>query len=225
LERALLFHHARQLAHVVHGAVRPVKLTEVLPPSCRETDCDWGDPWHDALYFEAAYQWLAERAGFWPLFLSVGSGERDRALTGYQNQWRRIRSQDHDETRYRGPGEFPNLVLFSYRHAPASAIFNDFGYWHLVLNCIDWAACSGHHLQQVPLSAREERLVLKRSWSSSDWLRKARRDPGSVQAVVPELDLAAADEVWCRNEATRGHLIALGFAPGRVRVQRIRVAW
>lgn len=218
-----LFHHARHLEHVCYGQVRQVRLADETLAPCHGADCDWFDDWRHALYMETCYRWLADRVGFWPLFLGVGCHAWDLQLTGYQNQWRRILSQSRDETIYRRAGEFPNMVLFSFEDAPPGAVFSDYHAWHIVLNAIDWAARVGHELGLRPLGVSVERQVLKPSWSRADWLRKARRAPASVQAVVPELDLATATAIWGRNQPTRRRLIDLGFSAERVAVRRLRV--
>ena len=219
----LLFHHARLLEHVRYGQVRQAKLTEELAATCRDGACDWDDDWHVAKDMETCYAWLAERVGFWPLFLGVGGDYWGRHLTGYQNQWRQFLGHGQDGRRYRRAGEFPNMVLFSYEEAPPGAVFSDFYAWHMVLNAVDWEARTGHDLRLRPLGVSVERQVLKPSWSKADWLRKAGRDLGSVQVVVPELDLRAATVVWCRNQPTRGQLIRLGFKAERVAVWRMQV--
>ncbi len=66
-------------------------------------------------------------------------------------------------------------------------------------------------------------MVLRRSWRPSDWLRLARRTPGSVQAVVSELDLRTADEIWAPSQRVARSLLQRGFDRDRVRVQRLRV--
>jgi hypothetical protein len=207
--RPLLYHHARPLAHVHHGAVAPVRETGVVPaPGCAAGNgaCDWGDAWHVALHMEAAYGWLAERVGFWPLFLAVGEGDDDRRVTGYQNQWPRHWVPPRD------------LVLFSWPEPPAGAVHCCHDHWNIVLNSVRHGG--GRHELRVELEdARAESWVLHRSWSRTDWQRHARRSPGSVQAVAPALDLAAADEVWAPNRHVARVLAGLGFE--RVAVRRL----
>jgi hypothetical protein len=79
----LLFHHARTLAHVRHGVVRGAPPAGLLP----EPDCAGGcpaelDDYHAAVLYDAAYAWLRERLGFWPLFLAVGEEDEDLRMTG-----------------------------------------------------------------------------------------------------------------------------------------------
>jgi hypothetical protein len=70
-----------------------------------------------------------------------------------------------------------------------------------------------------------EARILRQSWKRSDWLRCARNEPHSVQAVAPMLDLRTADQVWCRNQVTKVALIELGFDPEQVIVRRLAVGY
>lgn len=195
---ALIFHHCRDLAHAGFGVVEPVRLTRLVPePACDGAPCD-DDEWHDALAFEAAYAWLAERQGFWPLFLAVGDDDEARRITGYAH------------------GSDP--VLFSWRTAPAGCVYSDHASWHIVLNSV---RRDGHAARVEGLGARVPAMVLKPSYRPSAWLRLARAHPGWVQAAVPRLDLRSADAVWCRNRAARRELLARGFARERVEVRRV----
>jgi len=211
----LLFHHAREIDHVRFGVVRQERLSRLLGPE--PTECLRSgelcpiDDWHEqALYMEPAYDWLAERIGFYPLFLAVGDHEDALRITGYADQFRR---------KHR-PAGVRNRALFSFADLPEPLAFQDYDAWHFPLG---GTMEIGTHRREVIVPPYWERAILKASWRRSDWLRRARRAPGSVQAAVPELDLRAADRIWCRNQATRGRLIAMGFAPERVEVRRLRV--
>jgi hypothetical protein len=205
----LIYHHAVDLAFVPG----PVELRSTpgseLCPGWHETAGEGEYP-PDALWFEPAYAWLAERAGFWPLFLAVGESDDDLRLTGYQDQWRRALAPS------------PERVLFSYADLPDPLVFSDHSLWHIVLS---WAMNAGHPDPRMsrPVSRGEERQILRRSWPRARWLRYTKRY--AVQACVPALDLAAADRVWCRNQATRRELVRRGFAAERVEVGRLRVSW
>lgn len=210
----LRFHHARDLAGVDHAVVSHAPLSRLLPePDCSD-GCDPDDDFHTALWFDAAYGWIAERLGFWPIFLAVGDDDEDRRMTGYQDQWQRRRVGDGEVQR---PA---SRVLLSWREPPTGVVFMDFNAWHMVLNSVEPAPGERHRLRVRPLSAWQERQVWKPSCRTSDWLRGARRNL-SVQAVVGELDLRTADELWCRDQHARQHLIALGFAPEAVSVRRL----
>ena len=210
----MLWHHSRSVEDAPFAVVHGQRRTETLPPPrCSSGEpCDWNDEWHWAFYWEALFEWLAERVGFWPIFLSVGASDDDRLMTGYSNQWLR-----------RPPATIANAVLFSYASEPDAAAYSDYGWWHCVLNGL--GPLEAHReLERVHApSPYEERMILKRSWSRSRWLGKAASDPHSVQAVVPRLDLRAADEVWCRNQTTRRELLRRGFSAERVHVRRLPV--
>ena len=98
----------------------------------------------------------------------------------------------------------------------------DFSAWHMVLNSVERSGDDGVGRCVRPLSMWQERQIWKSSWPPSAWLRAARRGTG-VQAVVPELDLATADALWCRNRADRAHLVELGFDAVRIQVRRLRL--
>lgn len=160
-------------------------------------------------YYEDCYLWLEKQVGFYPLFLSVGETEEDIRMTGYQNQWlKKIGSYE-----YRKKGEYPNYVLFSFDQLN-SGVFMDYEGWHLCLNSSainyqirDWA----------------KRHIFKYSWNKGDWLRYARKNPHSVQYVVPELDLSKANKVYVRNQATKKYLPKLGFK--NINILRLKVGF
>ncbi len=172
-----------------------------------------GDDPYDSM-FDAAYHWLEARLDFWPLFLAVGRDEWALRMTGYGDQWRRIIGESRAGRISRKPGEFPNCVLFSFTELPSRVVFLDFDWWTCVLNS-----------DLSPLTTHEEKCLFKRSYSVGDWLREARKRPGAVQAVVPELDLRSAAKIWCRNKRSRALLIAMGFSPDTVEVKRIAGKW
>jgi len=161
----------------------------------------------DDFYFKA-YEWLESELGFYPLFLAVGETDEDIRMTGYQNQWKRILSTGPAGKEYRRKGEFPNSVLFSFESV--EGVFMDFEYWHLALN-------AGN--RNYELSDYEKRLIFKPSWEKSKWLRKAKRDPHSVQIATSSLDLTSARRVCVRNRETEYKLRELGF--GNVEVRRL----
>jgi len=184
-------HHARQLEYCIYGVVRQKRGVSE--------------------YFDKAYDWLEREVGFYPLFLSVGETVDDMAMTGYQNQWRRLLVEGKNYRKYRQKGEVQNQVLFSFVDIP-DGIFIDYMNWHMVLN-------SEYDNYQIP--DREKRMIFRPSWRKSDWLRYARHNPHSVQLVIPELDLREATRVWVRNIQTQLHLEKVGF--GNVEVRRIPV--
>ncbi len=187
----LYYHHARPLIHCSYSTVQ------------QEFD---GDD-----YFEGAYKWLEQELGFYPLFLAVGSTEDDIRMTGYQNQWRRLLAGTDKDTKNQQSRNVENMVLFSYKDLPSpNAVFTDYQYWHIVLN-------SQHNGYQV--TKREKSWIFKSSWSKSDWLRQAKRNPHSVQLVVPSLNITIADQISVRNKVTKRHLEEIGF--GNVEVRKL----
>lgn len=149
-----------------------------------------------------AFQWLEGHIGFYPLFMAVGSLYEDIIQTGYQNQFRRT---------FPAPN---NKVLFSFRYIPSPCAFIDSRSWDIVLN---------RQQQGSPLTQWETRLVLKPSWSRYRWLSLMRKEPGSVQVVVPYLNLCEAGCVWVRNKDSRKVLLKRGFS--QVFVKRIQVSY
>jgi len=188
-----LFHHSRDLVATKYGVIRP--------------DPKYSDP-----DFLPAYRWLEERVGFFPLFVAVGNSNSARWNTGYQNQWRVKVGYDLDSQRpiYRKKGEFPNEALFSF--ADLSGIFYDSGWWCIVLNdCLN----SNHVDKQT------QRCLFKASRSKSKWLNQAKKNPGSVELIVPFLDLSRATTIWVRNQKTKKVVETLGFCD--VQVKRIHI--
>ena len=165
----------------------------------------------------AAHRWVRDVAGFYPLFLAVGSGDSVR-MTGYQNQWRRViatkiagRRKDGTYTQrnvLRKKSGYPNDVLFSFEYM--SGIYTDYQFWHIALNA---------KLNGYDVSDYERRLIFKPSWAESRWLKKAGEDPFSVQLVAPSLDLREAKRIWTRNNSTKRKLDGMGFA--NVEVKRL----
>ncbi len=176
----LLFHHARDLPYVRHGVVRHSPLSGLLAAP----DCSGGcerpnDPFHDALWMDAAYAWVAERVGFWPVFLAAGAGDEDRWMTGYQDQWRRAPAARGEEK------PRASKVLFSWGAPPPGTVFMDFLAWHMVLNSVEVSPEDPHRPRLRPLPGFYERQIWKRSWRQSGWMRMARRNPAASRASLP----------------------------------------
>jgi hypothetical protein len=201
------YHHAVELEFVAGpGPLRPARGADLLRPAAAASA---EQPF--AVEYELAYAWLAERAGFWPLFVAVGESDDDLRMTGYADQWRRA-----------PPTHAQNQVLFSFEDLPDPLVFSDFGLWHIVLMNASAARFLGERTIE-PVERVYERQMLRRPWSRGRWLRYAAQGYG-VQACVPSLDLAAAGRVWCRNQATRRELLRRGFDAERVEARRLRVA-
>lgn len=209
-------HHCRDLAHSPCGVVSGVPASRA-PGGLHREIADL-----EALY-EACYGWLAERVGFWPVFLSIGGGPYARRhQTGYSGQWRvKLSDAGPPDRRYRRRGEFPSRVLFSWGTPPPGARFIDPSYWPIVFNSTDEHPDGTVTLRAVP--PVYERLILKPGWAADRWIARARRRDGAVEAVVPELDLRTADEIWCRSSAAREALVSRGLAGARIRVVRVPV--
>jgi hypothetical protein len=197
----MLYHHSIDLENVLYGEIKP-------------------NPEHSDFYLKDAYSWLEKEVGFYPLFLAAGENKEDIRMTGYQNQWAKIIGSQIVGTKNNGTyiqrnmlrkkGEFPNYVLFSFENI--EGVFTDYSNWHIVLN-------SSH--KQYQITDYEKRLIFKPSWNKSDWLRKAKKSPHSVQLVAPSLYLPDADRIWVRNPQTKAVLEAKGFE--NVQVKRIKI--
>lgn len=188
----LLYHHCMDLENVVYGEIK-------ANPKYSDPD------------FKRAYGWLEKEVGFYPMFLAVGTKRYDILITGYDTQWKKITLSSYRDGKVintlRKKGEFPNWVLFSFDNM--EGIFTDYEYWHCVLGGDNTA------------NKNERKWILKPSWGKARWLRKARKDPGSVQLVTDKLDLRNAKRVWVRNENTKNNLEDMGFS--KVNVRRIPV--
>lgn len=189
----LQYHHCIDLEKVVFGEIK-------------------GNPKYsnfnsDVEFFKESYLWLEKEVRFYPLFLAVGTTEEDIRMTGYQNQWAKLLVESKDRNEYRKKGEFPNYVLFSFQNI--EGIFMDYDGWHLVLNA---------SYKNYQMTNYEKRLIFKRSWSKSKWLRKTRKQH-SVQLVTSKLYLPFADRIWVRNKKTKTILENMGFR--NVEVKRI----
>jgi hypothetical protein len=223
---ALFFHHTRDIAHVAYDIAIPCRPHLHMPePRCAsdEVNCwtlldEQSEKWHDHLYFDACYRWLAERVGFWPLWLAVGAEEETLRMTGYDNQFQRCLTRSRDGNTHRQAGDAPSYALFSWRQPPPGIRYLDYDNWCVgLLN----SAVIDHHRSYVrDVPAWLEKGILRRSWKDSDWLRRAIREVYSTQAVAPQLDLRSADLVRVRNKREQARLRALGF--GQVEVWRMK---
>lgn len=214
-----LYHHCRNIDHVLYDIVIPYRPHIHLPvPDC-SGHCNFDD-WHTYLDYDTAYRWLAERTGFWPLWLAVGADEDAIYMTGYASQFTRIISWSKEGNKYRKTGEFPSDVLFSWQQAPQGAFYLDYSNWHVVLNSVYLHCKDGHQAEIRDISSWWERQILRPSWKKSDWQRVTIRGTHSVQAVCPQLDLRSADLVRVRNKKEKIRLEKMGFR--NVEVWRIK---
>ena len=92
--KSVLYHHCRPFESVVFGTVLAEK--EFFDPDLK-----------------GAYEWLEKEIGFYPIFLSVGTRERDLYMTGYQDNWRVLTGWENKDgvtkAKLRKRGEFPVL--------------------------------------------------------------------------------------------------------------------
>ena len=108
--------------------------------------------------------------------------------------------------------EAPSLVMFSYKDLE-DITFSNYHAWHWVLNGVPGE-----------LTDEQERKILRPERTKENWLHAVCRPDGPVvQAHVRSLDLAAADQIWCRSQAARKVLVGRGFDPTRVKVKRLPV--
>ena len=192
----LLYHHCTSLENVVYGEIKSNKK-------------------YAEKEFKKAYLWLEKEVNFYPTFLAVGAVRNVLMMTGYQNQWRRLWSYDYIgrnklNKEYIEKGKFHNWILFSF--SSVDGIFMDYEHWYSVLNAEDIN-------YQIP--NHEKRLIFKKSWSKSKWLRKAKDSPPSVQLVAPNLDLRLSERVLVRNNNTKDFLASMGFT--NIHVKRVPI--
>lgn len=194
----LTFHHSRPLDLVSYGVVRPIS-----PLEYGRSDPDISE------FFEHDYQWIKDKIGFYPIFLSVGRTNEDLDMTGYSDQWRRVLSKGKDHTEYRKKGQFPNEVLFSFAQTPPQGVFTDYDNWHMIQ----------FYGPNREMPTRIYQSILRPSWNRNDWVTFAKKYPNSVQLLVPSLDLRQANAVFVRNRNTKERLEAMGF--NNVKVARL----
>lgn len=187
----LLYHHCMSLEHVIFGAVK-------------------AKPEHTDSFDRKANLWLKKQVGFYPLFLSAGASEEDLHMTGYQDNWKRKIGESNNRSIYRKKGESLNEVLFSFEEV--TGVFMDHINWFIALNS---------EYKNYAVSDYEKRLIFKPSYNKADWLRKARKDPGTVMLVAYCIYLPCAKRVWVRNKETKQKLEEMGFE--NVEVKRIAV--
>ncbi len=174
---SLTYHHCINLDRVVYDAIHP-------------------HPDYSEHNYLRQYRWLEKQAGFYPLFVGVGTSDSDIYITGYSNNW-----EEEDPDSEGGLDDDPfNGVLFSFSQVE-KILFSDYMDWNSVLNTSD--------VDRMSESLKTR--VLRPAWSHDDWLNRARVRPGCVQGVVPSLDLRRADRIWVKDEATRLILERMGF--------------
>lgn len=218
-----LYHHCMNLEDVSFSEIvpSPVHSFRKLRTEYRDESDPPSISVHEPIVESemAPNWWLESKIGFYPLFLAVGGTLGDVEMTGYAYQWKRIVRTIPDKSRPRKmrnvlakAGDIPNRVLFSYSDPPSEDIkYVDYGAWFIALN-------SSHC--DYKIGKRETSMILKPSWTPSDWLRMARKHPHHVMAVIPKLDLRRADRIWVRNMNMAKLLTDMGFKG--VKVKRLR---
>lgn len=153
--------------------------------------------------YHTAFSWMETQVGFYPLFLAVGNEQQALSMTGYQLQWKKSYQSN-------------NSILFSFKEKPSNGVFNDWMYWsNVILNSF---------IPDHDISERDKKHLFKYSWPNSRWIREAKKDPLSVQLVVPKLDLTTADLISVRNNKTKTLLERRGFTQP-IEVRRIHSRW
>lgn len=205
------FYHARPLHCVIFGPVRGAPYSFRLEGCSCTGDCkDRLDAYHIAVELEAAYRWMEEKVGFWPLFFAVGD-EEVIGLTGWEETPPAMRT---DVTGATDPMTANDArILFAWYTAPPGLIYTRYDAWCSVLNAIQIGVDRPHKCFIGQIPEEEVRAIFEPSLTESEWIACA-VDPScpfSVQGIVPEIDLGTADEVWCSDAASRNRLVQLGF--------------
>jgi len=142
-----------------------------------------------AQILDSGYKFIEKRLGFYPLFLAVGRTNSDLFLTGFQDS--DISSEPKTRT-----------ALFSFQDKPRNGVFMDFHQWNVSVLNMHWSGAP---------TDREIQSIFKPSWIRNDWISYANKFPGSVQMVVPDLDLSFADMVTVKSNEDKNLLTKLGF--------------
>lgn len=180
-----------------------LKFHHCIPLNQMIYDIIYPDEQHSEPYFIPAYKWFEKEVGFYPVFLAVGSTTEDIRMTGYMNNWRRIKG---NKPIHRNE----NLVLLSF--GDVEGVFSDYDFWHIPLNMRN---------SEYPITEYERKLIFKKSWNRSRWINYAKKSPHRVQLCTPLLDLRRAARVWVRNRNTREVVEEMGFT--NVHVQSVSV--
>lgn len=164
------------------------------------------DDYHHQRYFDVAYDWLAARVGFWPLFLTVGSDPYAEWATGYSHQFR--------------PGEDAR-VMFSWADLPEEGVFIDDGWWNALLNHVRGEGCTAWHIDEP-----DDELIdglFRPDHTRADWILCAERAPHAVQLVVPALELHSAERICCPSRDVARDLTRRGYPAEVIHTLRMRV--
>jgi hypothetical protein len=105
-----------------------------------------------------------------------------------------------DDRRTVGITQYYNYkpVLFSYSDT-LGGVFTDYKVWENIL----------FGLVESPSDARDQ--LFRPNLTREDWIKKSLAEPGSVQLLVPSLDLSKADKICARTHSQVDELAELGF--------------
>lgn len=216
----LLFHHCRSLQHCHFGVVEQCRWELVPEPACEHEktrkechdcgySCQWCEWYENRFYWDAAYRYIEQKAGFHPLFMAVGDSPDVFRTTGFSSMFQA----------YEGEPTFidreQDSVMFSFARKPNQGFYQSVDWWTCILNYVSHTDGEQH----IPRGA--ERSTWKSSWSEKQWMDYAARDgKGDVQLVVPNLDLRLADSIWCTKEEDYEKLVEMGFSKRKIRYKR-----
>lgn len=205
----LMFHHARNIEHVVFDRVFQYKMPP-LPEQPEDHEFDWMCmcsicKLQVEAEFQVAYEWLMQKTGFFPLFVGVGNSVIGQRITGYYTQWQR---ENGKEVR-------PERVLFSFASLPEKPVYSDYTNWCIVLNSL---AEDGKSIDTSWWTKGTETSIFRPGWSAKRWHTHAKQY--AVQAVVKQLDLRNATLVRCRNQKTAQKLCKMGWPKENILVER-----
>ncbi len=179
------YHHARPIETIDRSKI--ARQVDPLTWATKE-EYEYFEP------FSRLYGAIKKVIGFYPVFMAVGPRKEDMQMTGIFRQ---------KEQRFSPRGK--EYVLFSFSgNNLRSPVFCDYAVWDGI-----WADFSLS--PRTELTPKEIESLLKPEWKISDWMKLLAREPGSVQALVPQLDLARADRVCAPSERARETLVAMGF--------------
>jgi hypothetical protein len=177
------------------------------------------NPAYSDKFYQRAYYWLEQHLGFYPLFLAVGNDtSTPYEMTGFNANFK-TRVCGYSERKQkpvncRNPDTLPNMVLFRFERSDIETLhYQDYDAWHGILNtyCYDATEAEWSSSKSIRLVRRLTPIIFKPDWQESEWLQKANKTPGTVQAVTAFLDLRRATRIYCKNRKTIDHLRNLGF--------------
>lgn len=159
--------------------------------------------------------WLESIVGFNPVFIICGNHFMVFEYTGYANQFAKLISRSKKGSELRKKGEFPNQVMFSFDTIiPLNYIYHE---WIGAMNDLAY----GMSIEEV--TEKWSHDVLKPDYSPEKWKEIARKNPGSVYAIVPEVDLRTATSIYVRNRLAEQQLEKRNFDTKKIKIERAKV--